>query len=63
MRSGNPQSLGSAIATTVASALLGLLFIANAGAVADRLLQWTDIAAGAVFMLAAVVLAFKQEGN
>lgn len=62
MRSGNPQSLGSAIATTVASALLGLLFIANAGA-APHPLQAIDIAAGAIFMLAAVVLAFKQEGE
>ena len=62
MRSGNPQSLGSAIATTVASALLGLLFIANAGTVPHPL-QAIDIAVGAIFMLAAVVLAFKQEGE
>lgn len=63
MGNGNQHSLGSAIATVVVAALLGFLFIANAGAVADRLLQWLDIATGAIFMLAAVVLAFKQEGN
>ena len=63
MGNGNQQNLGSTIATVVVAALLGFLFIANAGAVADRLLQWTDIAAGAVFMLAAAVLAFKQEGE
>ena len=62
MRSGNPQSLGSAIATTVASALLGLLFIANAGVVPHPL-QVVDTIVGAIFMLAAVVLAFKQEDN
>lgn len=62
MRSGNPQSHGSAIATTVASALLGLLLIANAGAVPHPL-QAIDIAVGAIFMLVAVVLAFKQEGE
>ena len=62
MRNGNPKSLGSAIATTVASALLGLLFIANAGAVPHPL-QAIDIAVGAIFMLAAVVLALKQEGE
>lgn len=63
MGNGNQQSLGSMIATVTAAALLGFLFIANAGAVADRLLQWADIAAGAIFILAAAVIALKQEGN
>lgn len=63
MGNGNQHSLGSMVATVVVAALLGFLFIANAGAVADRLLQWLDIATGAIFMLAAVVLVFKQEGN
>lgn len=63
MGNGNQHSLGSMIATVIVAALLGFLFIANAGAVADKLLQWLDIATGAIFILAAVVLAFKQEDN
>lgn len=62
MGNGNQQNLGSMIATVVVAALLGFLFIANAGAVPHPL-QAIDIAVGAIFMLAAVVLAFKQEGE
>ena len=63
MGNGNQHSLGSMIATVIVAALLGLLFIANAGAITNQPLQWLNIAVGAIFILAAIFLCFNQEGN
>jgi hypothetical protein len=60
MKSGNSQSLRSAIATATVAALVGLLLIANAST-APAPLQAADAVMGLIFMGTAIWLAFNKQ--